>query len=277
MVVGCPRCKTRLKVPDEKIKPEGSRFKCPKCGAILVVRKPAAKTAKPIDRNRIVVAHANPNVAAGIQSALSGKGYRVGGAVDGVSAMVRAMKERPFLAILDVSLPKISGFEVCKRLKTNPETKEMKIILTGSRADEDKKYAVYGADGYLNEQRIGEDLLPVMDSVLGVKKEVSAPEKFSAPPVSAPLPPEVKADAGVERAKRLLRAIMSDIEFYSRAKLEEALRNDNFHSVFAKELKEGIKLYEYKIAPDVRSKGDFFNEGVNEFIDKKKKALGLQQ
>ncbi len=41
MVVGCPKCKVRLNIPDEKIAPQGTKFKCPKCGVLLLVRKPA--------------------------------------------------------------------------------------------------------------------------------------------------------------------------------------------------------------------------------------------
>lgn len=44
MIVACSQCKTRLRVPEERIKPEGSQFKCSKCGAALFVKKPAIDT-----------------------------------------------------------------------------------------------------------------------------------------------------------------------------------------------------------------------------------------
>ncbi|NIT04273.1 thioredoxin, partial [Candidatus Saccharibacteria bacterium] len=43
----CPKCKAKLKIPDEKIKPEGSKFKCPKCQTTLLVKKPVKKVAPP--------------------------------------------------------------------------------------------------------------------------------------------------------------------------------------------------------------------------------------
>jgi len=43
VVVMCPKCKTKLKVDETRLSPEGSRFKCPKCATVLVVKKPAAR------------------------------------------------------------------------------------------------------------------------------------------------------------------------------------------------------------------------------------------
>lgn len=40
MIKECPQCKTRLKIGDEKIKPEGTRFKCPKCNTTFLVKRP---------------------------------------------------------------------------------------------------------------------------------------------------------------------------------------------------------------------------------------------
>jgi predicted Zn finger-like uncharacterized protein len=45
MIVACSQCKTKLRVPEERIKPEGSQFKCSKCGAALFVKKPATDNA----------------------------------------------------------------------------------------------------------------------------------------------------------------------------------------------------------------------------------------
>ena len=49
MLIACPKCKTRFRIPDERIKPEGSKFKCSKCTTILSVRKPAPTTEKDPD------------------------------------------------------------------------------------------------------------------------------------------------------------------------------------------------------------------------------------
>ena len=46
MIVACSQCKTKLQVPEARIRPEGSKFKCSKCGAILFVEKPVTDKRK---------------------------------------------------------------------------------------------------------------------------------------------------------------------------------------------------------------------------------------
>jgi predicted Zn finger-like uncharacterized protein len=54
MIVECTKCKIRLRIPDDRIKPEGSKFKCSKCGAVLVVKKPAALKKTEVLQKRTV-------------------------------------------------------------------------------------------------------------------------------------------------------------------------------------------------------------------------------
>ena len=132
VVVICPKCKTKLKVNEGKISEGGSRFKCPKCSTVLLVKKPAAVPQKPVDNVKIIVSHSNPSTVNQLVAILNNYGYQITTASDGIEAMVKAIKEVPFLVILEVGLPKIYGFEVCKRLKLRPEAKGMKFILVSS-------------------------------------------------------------------------------------------------------------------------------------------------
>lgn len=272
MVVGCPKCKAKLKVSEDKIKPEGSKFRCPKCSEVLMVRRPAPKEV-PVDREKIMVAHENPEVARRVREALPGGQYQVIETSDGVDAMVRVMKEMPFLVLLDMGLPKIQGFEISRRLKARPETKDMKVLLLSSEHDPGRQRkepaASYGAADYLDEQKIEEELPRLVDFLRGTKTEAPAKEE------EKPLPPPERGEEDVQRAKRLARTVLSDIELYSGDKVTEAVRSNTFQSAFANELREGLRHYENRIPPEVRSKGDFFNEAVEEFINKKKKALDL--
>lgn len=47
MIAACPKCKTKLKIADEKVSPAGIKIKCPKCATVFIVRKPAAAPAAP--------------------------------------------------------------------------------------------------------------------------------------------------------------------------------------------------------------------------------------
>ena len=298
MVVVCPKCKMRLKVDESKIKAEGSRYKCPKCRTILLVKRPAAKPKaavpkKELDKNKILVAHSNPGAANEITSILTQNGYLTVTSSNGIDAMIKATKELPFLTIVEVGLPKIFGFEVCKRLKQRAETKEMKFILIGALYDQ-KRYtrepeSLHGADGYIDEQRISELLIETVNTIRGMKPEAKVEEKVEKPPEkphvekpeqqAAPeTKPEVttfKAAVGdkVERARRLARAIVSDIYLYNTAKADESIMNDTFYSVFDNEIKEGLKLYKNRISDEVRAQGDYFKEAIDNFIANKKKEM----
>lgn len=301
MVVVCPKCKVKLRVADEKIGREGTRFKCPKCSTVLLVKK-TVSSARPLDEHKVLVAHEDASVADKIKTLLASQGYEIITVRDGIEAMVSAARELPFLSILSVSLPKIYGFEVAGRLKKRPETKDMKAILVTSLHDETKYRrepdSLHGTHGYIEEHQIETSLLGKIESFRNApqrkiepatKREEKTHEETAPPPgqraVETKQGTEVPREGVVsqkpilqtndltEKAKRLARTIVSDIYLYSRAKVDEAIRKGTFHELFASEVKEGIKLYESRIPAEVRRQGDFFNEAVTNFIEKKKKEL----
>jgi len=288
----CPKCKIRLKVDEGKLKVEGSRFKCPKCSTFLLVKKPVAVTKKAMDNNKVLISHSNPAVINEITSLLTKNGYQTITATDGIDAMVKAIKELPFLTIIEVSLPKIYGFEVCKRLKLRAETKEMKFMLVTSAYDK-KRYkrepaSLYDADEYIEDHQISELLVDKINKIKGIKPEEKE-ERLEKPPeepvmekieqkAEVQIRPEAITgkplfDEKIERAKRLARTIMSDIYLYNTAKADESIRNNNFYFVFAAEIREGLKLYENRISQEIRAHGDFFREAIENFIANKKKIL----
>ena len=299
MVVICPKCKTKLKVDEKKLKAEGSRFKCPRCSTVLLVKKPAPVRKKPFD-NKILVAHSNPNIVNEISSLLLNHGLQVVSSSDGIDAMVKIIKELPFLVLIEVGLPKIYGFEVCKRLKSRPETKGTKFILISSIYDKDKykrePSSLYEADDYIEEHQLGDSLIGKVQihmSKIPADEKKDQPKTQPATPPQAPAPEtsikekpvlEIKTEKAtdtapfqeqIERAKRLARTIISDIFLYNTSKAEQSLKNDTFFSVFAAEIKEGMKLYESRIPQEVRDTGEFYNSTIREQIEIKKKNQGL--
>jgi predicted Zn finger-like uncharacterized protein len=97
-----------------------------------------------------------------------------------------------------------------------------------------------------------------------------------SPPKPAPkeeYPPEEKAD--IERAKRLARVIISEIELYNKQLVERGIKEGNFYELLEKELQEGRKLYEERVPEHIRNKYNFLDETIKQFIEKKKKEMGL--
>ena len=213
MLVGCPKCKVRLKVADEKIGPAGLKIKCPKCATVLMVRKPATAPAPPVapapkpaaappappvapaapvapatqstpnklapeaqqtieaqakelNLKKVLVAHENATVVEEVMSQLMEQGFLVLPVPNGVDTLVQAMKELPFLVLLDTALPKINGFEIIKRLKEKEETREIKTILISSKTDEARARknppSVYGVNAYIDDDDITADAAPTV-------------------------------------------------------------------------------------------------------------------
>ncbi|GIL09237.1 MAG: transcriptional regulator [Chloroflexota bacterium] len=80
-------------------------------------------------------------------------GYEVVAASAGVQALSKAMADRPDLIILDIMMPDMDGYEVCRRLRANPETRPIPIIMFTAKTLVDDKVAGFeaGADDYLTK------------------------------------------------------------------------------------------------------------------------------
>jgi CheY-like chemotaxis protein len=221
----------------------------------------------------VLLAHANPEIVNMLKFVLSGANFTVISAADGVTAMMKALQEQPSVVVVDVRLPKIHGIEVMKRLGTRAETKDIKIILVGTKPESEVP-PIKGAVGYIQEDRLQQGLVNLIKNVLEAPVAPAEPAAETKP-AAAPKPAPPAADVGAERAQRFCRTVMADIDLYNKEKVAEAIRTGSFESVFAKEIKEGIKLYEMRIPEDVRSQADFYNEAVQAFIEKKQKQLGV--
>ncbi len=83
--------------------------------------------------------------------ALTAYGYRVLQAGDGEEALHVAARERPDLVVLDVRLPKKSGFDVCERLRQDPEDPDVPIIMVSAAAETESRLQglARGADDYV--------------------------------------------------------------------------------------------------------------------------------
>ncbi len=78
-------------------------------------------------------------------------GFSVETAADGEAAIRKAKEKKPDLMILDIVLPQIDGWEVLKRIKSNPEFKDLKVIILSNlgQKEEVKKGINLGATKYL--------------------------------------------------------------------------------------------------------------------------------
>jgi two-component system cell cycle response regulator DivK len=84
---------------------------------------------------------------------LRNKGFETVTAVDGEEAIEKAVSEKPDLILLDISLPKLDGYEVAKRLKSREEFKEIPIVAFTAHAmkGDREKVITAGFEGYISK------------------------------------------------------------------------------------------------------------------------------
>jgi signal transduction histidine kinase len=78
---------------------------------------------------------------------LADGGYRIRVAEDGATALEQVASAQPDLILLDVTMPEMDGFEVCRRLKQRPESKEIPVLFLTARSDISDKLKGFGAGG----------------------------------------------------------------------------------------------------------------------------------
>ncbi len=76
------------------------------------------------------------NIRRLIEVNLQRQGYRVSTAMDGEEALDRIRTERPDMVVLDVMMPRMDGFEVLRRLKLDPETREIPVVMLTAKAQD---------------------------------------------------------------------------------------------------------------------------------------------
>jgi DNA-binding response OmpR family regulator len=110
---------------------------------------------------RILIADDNPQGVELLEAYLAETGYEVETAADGEETLNKVRDWRPALVLLDIMMPKTSGFEVCKRLKADPSTRDVAVLMiTALDQPSDVERAVEaGTDDFLTKPINQTDLL----------------------------------------------------------------------------------------------------------------------
>jgi len=165
---------------------------------------------------RVLVVDDEPAIRLLAQRALQHKGYAVEVAGDGQEALDKVRARPPDLLLLDAMLPKVHGFEVARRVRSDPASRQVPIVIMtavyrGWRFAEDARQS-YGAEDYVEKPFRVDDLLRRVELVL----EATASRDARPPSEAGP---------GLEQGRALLAAGRLEEAI---AALEEALRLDAF-------------------------------------------------
>ncbi len=110
---------------------------------------------------RVLIAEDEPHIVESLSFVLRRDGYEVSAALDGEAAMHSLRSNPPDMMILDVMLPKLNGFEVLKRVKSDPVLKSIPvIILTAKGQAQDRRMAEeIGVDGFMTKPFSNSDIV----------------------------------------------------------------------------------------------------------------------
>ena len=118
---------------------------------------------------RVLIVDDEPNIVASLEYLMGKAGYEVAVARDGDEALAAVDAFRPDLVLLDVMMPKQSGYEVCQKMRGRADLRDIRIVMLsakGREAEVSKGLSV-GADAYVTKPFSNRDLMAQVAELLG--------------------------------------------------------------------------------------------------------------
>jgi DNA-binding response OmpR family regulator len=117
---------------------------------------------------RILVAEDEPSIVLSLEFLLGEAGFEVFTAGNGMDALALAEQRKPDLLVLDLMLPIVNGFEVCRTLRANPALKDMRILMLTARGREHEvaRGIALGANAYVTKPFGTRELMNVVRKLL---------------------------------------------------------------------------------------------------------------
>ena len=104
-----------------------------------------------MDQKKILIADDNENIREALTYLLEDEGYTLSLAKDGAEALRKVKEFRPDIVFLDIMMPEINGYDVCRTIKTDPSLKNTYIIMLTAKGQvtEQERGKEVGADEYI--------------------------------------------------------------------------------------------------------------------------------
>jgi CheY-like chemotaxis protein len=118
---------------------------------------------------KILVVDDEPDIVRVVVKLMTSRGHDVRTAGDGFEALEKVASDPPDVIILDLNLPTMNGFEVCRRLKTNPDTRAIPIVMMTAAyvtMDDARHGQETGADEYVVKPFLREVLVHNVERLL---------------------------------------------------------------------------------------------------------------
>ena len=118
---------------------------------------------------KILIADDEPNIVVSLEFLMRQKGYDVKVATNGEDALAAVGEFAPDLILLDVMMPRLSGYDVCQKVRENPAWAGIRIIMLSAKGRdvEVNKGLAVGADAYVTKPFSTKDLIEQVVRMLG--------------------------------------------------------------------------------------------------------------
>jgi two-component system alkaline phosphatase synthesis response regulator PhoP len=125
-----------------------------------------------MDKGKVLVVDDEVYILHILEFSLGAEGFEVISASNGELAVEKAKQEKPNLIVLDIMMPVLDGYETCRRLKQDPETRDIPVVLlTAKGRDVDKRLGFeVGAVDYVIKPFSPSRLIERIEEIIGVKK-----------------------------------------------------------------------------------------------------------
>jgi len=122
---------------------------------------------------RILIVDDEPNIVISLEYLMKREGYEVTVATDGEGALEALPRVVPDLVILDVMLPRLNGFDVCRRIRAEPRWRGLKILMLTAKGRETEvaRGLEVGADAYVTKPFSTRELVAQIGAMLGTPAE----------------------------------------------------------------------------------------------------------
>jgi len=129
----------------------------------------------------ILVVDDTPQNVKVLEAMLAPQGYRIDSASSGRVALDKVATEHPDLILLDIVMPEMDGYEVCQRIRENPDTARLPIVMVTASVEQEKVRAIEaGADDFISKPINPPELLARVRSLLRVKQYQDTIEQQAA-------------------------------------------------------------------------------------------------
>ncbi|MGZ4602959.1 MAG: adenylate/guanylate cyclase domain-containing protein [Kineosporiaceae bacterium] len=133
------------------------------------------------DEGTILVVDDLPQNVRLLEAVLTPRGFRVVTAGSGPQALDRLREESPDLVLLDILMPGMTGYEVCRRIRDEPSTRFLPVVMITASGDQEKVSAIEaGADDFISKPLNQAELLARVRSLLRLKRYHDTVERQAA-------------------------------------------------------------------------------------------------